>query len=278
MTLLNKLRSGTSSRASSRASSPKPTPPPTTTKALIPLYIYPLNGESWKPLYDSIARHPSVEFVVIVNPNSGPYAEYPNSAPGRLSLPGHDYCREIPKLTASGNVSTIGYVRIDYCKKPLSEVFAEIETYAAWSREPGLGVSGIFVDETPNHHSAHDEEYLNAIKHAIRSLSGFTGASLIMHNPGTPPDARLAQTADAVVTCEESYARYRSQEVQDHYANFHYSHAMSAYQMSGVPAAEIEWLTHALRRECGYLFVTDLVDNFYESFGSGHEKFIAALE
>ena len=117
--------------------------------------------------------------MVIVNPNSGPYAAYPNSEPGRLSLPGHDYCREIPKLTASGNVSIIGYVRIDYCKKPLSEVFAEIETYAAWSRVPGLGVSGIFVDETPNHHSAQAEEYLNAIKHATRSLSGFNGASLV---------------------------------------------------------------------------------------------------
>jgi len=99
-----------------------------------------------------------------------------------------------------------------------------------------------------------------------------------MHNPGTPPDARLAQTADAVVTCEESFARYRSKEVQEHYANFNYSHAMSAYQISGVPTAEVAWLTGALRRECAYLFVTDLVENFYESFGSGHEKFIAALE
>jgi len=121
-----------------------------------------------------------VEFVVILNPNSGPYAEYPNSAPGRLSLPGLDYCREIPKITAFSNVTAIGYVRIDYCKKPLSEVFAEIETYAAWNREPGLVLKGIFVDETPNHYSAERVEYLDAIKHGIRSgATGLNGSSLV---------------------------------------------------------------------------------------------------
>jgi hypothetical protein len=121
-----------------------------------------------------------VDFVVIINPNSGPYAEYPNSAPGRLSLPGHDYCREIPKLNVFSNVTVIGYVRIGYCKKPLSEVFAEVETYAAWNREPGLAVRGIFIDETPNHYSAEKVEYLDAIKHGIRfGLNSLAGSRLV---------------------------------------------------------------------------------------------------
>jgi hypothetical protein len=73
-----------------------------------------------------------------------------------------------------------GYVRIDYCKKPLSEILAEIDTYAAWSREPGLAVQGIFVDETPNHYSAEKVEYLGAIKHTIRSaLTSLADSSLV---------------------------------------------------------------------------------------------------
>lgn len=243
----------------------------------------------------SIATHPNVEFVVIVNPNSGPYAEYPNSALGRLSLPGHDYCREIPKLNIFKNVTVIGYVRIDYCKKPLSEVFAEIETYAAWSREPGLAVEGIFVDETPNHYSAEKVAFLEAIKHGIRSgLTGLAGTSLvslsslfldqatkskqIMHNPGTPPDAPLAHTADVIVTCEEPFQRYQCGDVRAHYTRFNYAQAISACQISATPRDEIVALTQNLRRIYAYIFVTDLIDNFYESFGSGLKKFVYALE
>jgi len=99
-----------------------------------------------------------------------------------------------------------------------------------------------------------------------------------MHNPGTPPDTRLAHTADVVVTCEESFTRYRSKEVQDHLARFDYAQAMSACQISGTPCTEIGSLTQALRREYAYLFVTDLVDNFYESFGNGWEEFTRALQ
>ena len=122
-----------------------------------------------------ISTHPNVNFLVIVNPNSGP---------GGSPLPGKDYVREVPKLNVSANVYTVGYVRIDYCKRPLSEVYEEIETYAGWAKDyetSHLGVKGIFLDETPNHHSQERAEYLDAVHKHIKASAGILGDQLVSH-------------------------------------------------------------------------------------------------
>jgi len=66
----------------------------------------------------------------------------------------------------------VGYVRIDYCKKPLSEVYEEIEAYAGWAKDyetSGLGVGGILLDETPNHYTSERAEYLDAVHRHIKA-------------------------------------------------------------------------------------------------------------
>ena len=128
-----------------------------------------------------ISAHPDVDFLVIVNPNSGP---------GGVPIPSHDYVREVPKLNEPANVCTVGYIRIDYCRKPLSEVYAEIETYAGWptaSKTAGLHVEGIYVDETPNHHSAERAEYLDDVCKHIKSMNGFPGKRLVSFFPPNFP-------------------------------------------------------------------------------------------
>ncbi|KAH2780157.1 hypothetical protein KXW01_005652 [Aspergillus fumigatus] len=85
---------------------------------LVPLYIYPLSTTTWAPLYDAITAHPDLDFLVVVNPNSGP---------GDLPSPNKDYAREVPKLNAFPNVYTVGYIRIHYCDKPLEKVYQEID-------------------------------------------------------------------------------------------------------------------------------------------------------
>ena len=81
-----------------------------------------------------------------------------------------------------------------------------------------------------------------------------------------------------MVTCEEPWHRYQSEEVQKRLAEYHYDQARSGYMISGVPRSEITPLTHELRRRGSYLFITDLVDNFYESFGPSWEEFVAAMD
>ncbi|KKY22815.1 putative cell surface protein [Phaeomoniella chlamydospora] len=228
---------------------------------LVPLYIYP------------ITTHPNVDFLVIVNPNSGP---------GGSPLPSHDYVREVPKLNAHPNVTTVGYIKIDYCKRPLSETFEEIETYAGWAKQhehSGLFVEGIFVDETPNHYSTDRAQYLDAVLTHIKSSEGILRDKLVIHNPGTPPDAGLADPGpDMIVTCEEPYGRYKGQEVQQRLREYHYDQPRSGYMISAVPEGQIEPLVSELRHRGSYLFVTDLVDDFYESFGESWSNFVAAIE
>lgn len=93
-----------------------------------------------------------------------------------------DYSREIPKLNAQANVVTVGYIRIDYCSRPLSEVCAEIDTYAGWATEfekTGLGVGGILLDETPNHYTVERAEYLDALRQYIKATPGIQGDRLV---------------------------------------------------------------------------------------------------
>ncbi|KNG79840.1 cell surface spherulin 4-like protein, partial [Aspergillus nomiae NRRL 13137] len=228
--------------------------------------------------------------LVIVNPNSGP---------GAPPLPDANYVREIARLNGYANVVTVGYIAINYCKKPLSEALEEVQTYATWAEDyvrTGLGVGGIFLDETPNLSSPEAVEYLavlqdrikrtpglleNTRPHPISAVShmsekGEVGEPDIDHledlqviqNPGTPPDAPLANIGpDLILTCEEPYSRYRSNEVQHRLRLLHYDRARCGFMIHSVPVDDLRPLVHELRHRAAYLFVTEFFGEFYERFG-----------
>ncbi len=81
-----------------------------------------------------------------------------------------------------------------------------------------------------------------------------------------------------ILTCEEPYDRYQSNEVQQRLKEYHYDRARSGYMISAVPGDEIGGLVRELCHRGSYLFVTDLVDHFYESFGNRWGDFVAAIE
>jgi hypothetical protein len=83
---------------------------------------------------------------------------------------------------------------------------------------------------------------------------------------------------DVVVTCEEPYDRYRGMEVQKRLKEYPCNWVKSGYMISAVPGGEMGSFVRELRRSGAYLFATDLVDNFYESFGSGWDDFVAAMD
>ncbi|BCS28304.1 spherulation-specific family 4 protein [Aspergillus puulaauensis] len=246
---------------------------PPKSAVVVPLYIYPLTAETWSPLYAAIESDPTLSFLVIVNPNSGP---------GDIPSPDANYAREVARLNAYPNVYTIGYIRVDYCHRPLHEVFAEIARYAAWSEHyetTRLGVRGIFVDETPNHHSPERAEYLSALTRHIKEFPGILSDRFVVHNPGTASDASIASTADLSFVCEESYTRYRSSDVQDWLALHPCDRTRAGYIISGVPMPELHALVQELRHRSAYLFVTEFEENFYEAFGpSSWEGFMRALQ
>jgi hypothetical protein len=119
-------------------------------------------------------EHPTLKFTVIVNPNNGP-----GSAPW---WPNADYVREIMKLNAYPNVKTVGYIGTTYGKKPIEAVYADIERYSKWSsdaRFPGLGVSGIFFDETTNVYTEADRIYLDNITKKTKLTEGLFGDRIV---------------------------------------------------------------------------------------------------
>ncbi|KAL4874592.1 Spherulation-specific family 4 [Aspergillus karnatakaensis] len=231
--------------------------------------------DSYYEYFDShleqIETNPTLDFLVIVNPNSGP---------GDTPLPDANYSREVPRLNSYRNVYTVGYIRVDWCRRPLEESKAEVARYAGWSESyetTGLGVRGIFVDETPNHHSEEREAYLAELTEYIKSVEGVLEGRFVVHNPGTAPARSLAKSADLSFVCEEPYSRFRSEEVQRWLALHPFDRSQAGYMISGVPEDEVHELVQELRERSAYIFVTEVEEDFYESFGASWGGFMEAL-
>lgn len=107
--------------------------------------------------------------MVIVNPHDGPGISDPFDA---------NYAREIPRLNALSTVTTLGYVKTSWGDRPLSEVETDIKAYAGWAKNfetSGLGVKGIFFDETPNLYDAKKAAYLKDIDQTVKKAQGIQG-------------------------------------------------------------------------------------------------------
>jgi hypothetical protein len=130
--------------------------------------------------------------VVIINPNSGPGVD-PDGW-----LPDKHYSREIPRLAQHANVTVIGYVRVDYCRRPMKEVSADIRKYANWSTGLHIGsndtddpatprptagnhfaVRGIFFDEVPNIWESEHAAYLEDAGILVKRVEGILGDRLV---------------------------------------------------------------------------------------------------
>lgn len=108
---------------SAPGSQPRPSPATNKPFVLVPLYIYPF-PTAWEPLYVAADSHPELDFLVVVNPNSGP-------GPG--VLPDANYIEALARLTAAPNVKVIGYVHCSYGKRLLDELVAEVSAYRGWT-------------------------------------------------------------------------------------------------------------------------------------------------
>ncbi|QDS78008.1 hypothetical protein FKW77_002518 [Venturia effusa] len=240
---------------------------------LFPLYIYPHPG-AWEPLYEAITSHPDLKFLLVVNPHNGP---------GAFPLADSNYIREVARLNSIQNVCTIGYVKVDYCRRDLEEVYRDIETFSQWSEDyekTGLGVHGIFLDEAPNAHSDHIGPYLENIGLKIKGIDGIMGDRIIIHNPGTTVDAKLAAAdpgPDITAVVEESFEQYRSNSMQERLLLNRLDRSKCSYIVHTVPKDELKPLVHQLRKRGEYLFVTDLCADYYSQFGPGWREFIEAI-
>ncbi|KAF2738914.1 hypothetical protein EJ04DRAFT_509093 [Polyplosphaeria fusca] len=237
---------------------------------LLPLYIYP-NPGAWDPLYDAISANPKVWFIIIVNPASGP-----GSPPW---WPNADYIREIPRLNAQANVTVVGYVSTEYCSRPVSEVLADIDTYASWSaNSEKLGVEGIFFDEIFNEWAEEAKEYLDKATYKVKKASGILGDRLVIQNPGTAIDERLCNDdVDITVIVENTYAEYSKIDYQQWLAENPFDRERACHMVHSVPLEKIGGLVGQIKDKAKCQFVTDLSVNYYARFGESWPTVVGLL-
>jgi len=148
-------------------------------KVIVPLYVYP--GSAWDKVAAAAA---TVDIVAIVNPNSGPNPNGPDSS----------YTTYMNKLRNAG-VTLIGYIHTSYGSRSSADVEAEINTYK--TKYPGL--QGIFLDEASN--SAQEIGYYTTLYHYITQNSGYSEVFL---NPGTSTDEGYLAISTNIMIYEDS--------------------------------------------------------------------------
>ncbi|KAK0112477.1 hypothetical protein ONS96_001714 [Cadophora gregata f. sp. sojae] len=241
------------------------------TSILLPLYIYPL-PKAWDSLYSAIESHPTLDFTIIINPNSGP---------GKDALPDEDYSREIARLNKYPNVYLVGYVRVNWCKRDLEKVCKDVDKYAAWGKH-GNGeftMGGIFFDESPNEFKEKRKVFMDAADARVKNADGLGGFRLTIHNPGTVPDTEYANPGpDLTTVFETEYKHFKDPEVQQRLTNLlRYDRDRCSYMVLSVPKSDVPDLVKELKRRAKYLFVSESKRGWYEKFGDGWHRFIEAV-
>jgi Spherulation-specific family 4 len=117
-----------------------------------------------------------VQFLVIVNPDSGP---------GVNTLSDPNFIREIPRLNSYSNVVTIGYVLTEWATRDITDVFDDVDTYASFATTPNpnndgtFGLNGIFFDQAPNGYTTAAVQFMQTIDAYVKGHSGFGHLSFV---------------------------------------------------------------------------------------------------
>lgn len=207
-------------------------------RILIPLYAYPMWYQPSVYLWDDVARAASkVPITAIINPASGPGANFPNS----------DYARGLADL-AAGGVTIAGYVHSSYGARDLDAVKYDVDQY---TNSPL--VTAIFVDE-----AASETNELGYYRELYAHIHARTNFSTVIVNPGCPiAEEYLRQrAADTAVIFENQ--RGWSSYVPDAYVSNYPARCFSALVHS---CADTETMRRnvdlSAHRNIGWIYVTD---------------------
>ena len=168
------------------AVAPQPAAPvsPPTIQTLLPktgvfvaLYMYPdgSGAASWQAVYDEKVRHPSVPFVAVFNPSSGPGWSDSSIFSGWVD-----------KLRSVG-VIALGYTHDGYGARPLDALRADADKYRNW-----YGADGLFIDEFTN--KVGFEGHYRDLTAYAKSI----GMKMTMGNPGTDVPRSYIGTVDVL--------------------------------------------------------------------------------
>jgi len=198
---------------------------------LVPLYVDP--GSSWDTVISGAA---SVPTIVIVNPDSGPGG-----------APDSSYSSYMTQMADAGIVM-VGYVHTSYGARSLSDVEADINTYASeWSH-----LSGIFLDEVSD--SSSELSYYQSLYSYILSLPGFTYDII---NPGVLPDSGYANAATHIVVIEDTPSNLASYQAGWLTCEDKQKYAAIINSASGASAMSSALSNIASKGVFGLVYITD---------------------
>ena len=169
----------------------------TATQLLLPLYNAPgTGGSAWSSVHDALAANPNITATIVINVSNGP---------GTPSSVTSDWITGGKALASLPNVNLIGYVHSTLCDRPEAEVTADIASWATWPTQYGVGIKGIFIDETPNNGSC--IEYMRSLTTYIRETAQLP---VVVYNPGFPAtphalDALYALGPDLISSLETCF-------------------------------------------------------------------------
>jgi len=171
---------------------------------LVPLYIYPSNGAvAWQSLITVIRNHPGVQYLIIINPNSGP---------GPKNYPDANYVNGVSQLHAFANVKMIGYVDTLYMRNSIDTVNANVDKYASWTDyATNITLKGIFFDDMTDSADQSAFDYMSSVSNHARSAFAAKNGnndSTIVFNPGCKVDSTYFQWANYIVEFENALADY----------------------------------------------------------------------
>jgi hypothetical protein len=202
---------------------------------LVPAYFDPAPTSAWDSLNQAAQRVP---LIAIMNPNNGPSTSS-NAA----------YGRAVTALRAVGG-QVLGYVYSSYTARPISDVKSDIDRYDSF-----YTIDGIFVDEMTNDSDTNHLAYYHELYQYIKAKRQ---SHLVLGNPGINTlEAYLTDpVADALVTFESNagYPQYVPDPWTQTNSPTAFSHLCYAI---GTAATMTNYVQLALRRNAGYVYVTD---------------------
>ncbi|KAJ6785795.1 hypothetical protein PWT90_06928 [Aphanocladium album] len=126
------------------------------TALMVPYYISPFKWASeWDALVDTVTKHPTLDFYIILNDQGGcPWGANPSSPCNPLSPGLRDYATHLGKLHARSNVKIIGYVATGFGARDVAEVKKGVDDYSQWvamkdwsNVDQNITMHGVFFDE-----------------------------------------------------------------------------------------------------------------------------------
>lgn len=208
---------------------------------LLPLYICPSSSASaWIPFFNAIKANPKVNWLVIVNLDSGPGTN--------ASLPSDpNFITGISQLNSFPNVYILGYVDTAFTHRSIDAVDKDVAVYASWSAHTAanVSISGIFFDDVNNTASSSVYKHMQSVSsYAYKTVP--SAITKVVFNPGAIAPKQLFRYCDILVENEDSYSSYRSattiKSIPSHYRS---QSAILAYNFPR--AANVASLVHTMK-------------------------------